>query len=459
MHPRLEVQSIWNAAVQAVRGDHLVREAVRVEGDRLTVGPESWRLSDVDRIEVLGAGKAVRGMAAGLEAALGVELAWAKRLDGWLNVPADCTEPLASITLHAARPAGLNEPTAAGVAGADEILRRAAALGPRDLCLCLVSGGGSALLPAPRDGVSLEDLQRLTRALSAAGANIFQLNAIRKRLSRIQGGRLARACRAGWLVTLVLSDVLGDPLPIIASGPTICEDEQAAAREALSTWDEFAAALRDLPESVRRILEDDLHAPPPPPPVSRLACHLLANNATAVRAAEAEARRRGFRVLVLPTEHGSRTAEEVGVDLARRLWTWALEHNAGDPPLCVLSGGEPVVRLVPAEQRGRGGRNQQLVLAALDWFLQQPDCSERARVLHTVTLLSGGTDGEDGPTDAAGAVIDVEVVHRLREARLTTADPLARNDAYTFFNATGGLVKTGPTHTNVCDVRVALITG
>jgi len=457
MHPRSELLAIWNAAVHAVRGDHLVKQAVRVDGDRLAVGTESWPLSRLDRIEVLGAGKAVRGMAAGLESALGDEVARATRLDGWLNVPANCMEPLAHIRLHAARPAGLNEPTAEGVHGADEILRRAASLGPRDLCLCLVSGGGSALLPAPRDGVSLQELQHLTRALSAAGANIYQLNAVRKRLSRIQGGGLARACRAGWLVTLILSDVLGDPLPIIASGPTICEDEHAAALRALEVWDEFSTALRDLPAKLRRMLEDDLRAEPPPPLVSRVSHHLLANNATAVRAAAAEATRRGFQVQVLDAEASTLTADEVGVDLARHLWALALDHVPGSPPICVLSGGEPVVRLAPADRRGRGGRNQQVVLAALDWLLQQPDGEPRARVFQSVALLSGGTDGEDGPTDAAGALLDAELVQRVLAEHRGTSDPLSRNDAYSFFEAVDGLIKTLPTHTNVCDVRVAMV--
>src|SRR5207244_1469918 len=158
---------------------------------------------------------------------------------GWVNVPADCVRPLRHITLHPARPAGVNEPTAEGVAGSEQILRLIEWLTADDLCLCLISGGGSALLPAPALGITLQDKQQITRFLSAAGANIRQLNTVRKQLSRIKGGGLLRACRAGRLMTLVISDVLGDPLETIASGPTV-EDTSTPA-EALTVLDEFNA--------------------------------------------------------------------------------------------------------------------------------------------------------------------------------------------------------------------------
>ena len=243
---RDEAREIWLAGVHAVRGDRLIRAHVAVQNQRLIVGSHRWLLAEIDRLCVVGAGKAGASMAHGLEQALGDSVMEAKQLSGWINVPADCVRPLRRIQLHAARPAGVNEPTREGQAGAEEILRRVAELHERDLCLCLLSGGGSALMPAPRPGVTLDQKLQITRHLSAAGANIQQLNAVRRQLSMIKGGGLARACTAGRLVSLIISDVLGDPLDVIASGPTVIPPNAAqAARDALQVLEQFPAARRD----------------------------------------------------------------------------------------------------------------------------------------------------------------------------------------------------------------------
>ena len=236
---------IWMAGLEAVRSERLMREAVRVEGRELVVsgmggGSESVRidLNGVRRIAVVGAGKAGAGMAAAVEEIFSKGFVGEKEFVGWVNVPADCVrapsppaplpqgargERTSRIRLHAARPAGVNEPTEEGVAGTEEILRIVEALGPKDLCIALISGGGSALMPAPIEGISLADKVAVTRFLSAAGANIAELNTVRKQLSRIKGGGLARACRAGRLVSLIISDIPGDPLDLIASGPTVAD--------------------------------------------------------------------------------------------------------------------------------------------------------------------------------------------------------------------------------------------
>ncbi len=188
---RDEALQIWRAGLEAVQSERLMTEALRLDDHWLTAGDEEpIDLRGVGRIAVVGAGKAGAGMAAALEQTIGPEWSAAKRLDGWVNVPADCVRPLDRIRLHAARPAGQNEPTAAGIAGAEEILRIVGALEADDLCIALISGGGSALLPAPVAGISLADLLAVTRHLSAAGANIEQLNIVRKQLSRIKGGGL-----------------------------------------------------------------------------------------------------------------------------------------------------------------------------------------------------------------------------------------------------------------------------
>ncbi len=453
---RSDAIAIWQAGVDAVRSDRLVRSFVQESPTHLTIGTQSWPLVDLRQIVVVGAGKAVRGMGAGLEQAISPALASSKHLRGWLNVPADCAQPLHSLHVHAARPAGRNEPTREGQYGAEQILELVRSLGPQDLCICLLSGGGSALLPAPRDGVTLDDLLQITRTLSAAGANIFQLNQIRKRFSAIQGGQLARACRAGWLVTLILSDVIGDPLDIIASGPTLCDDtSSSSAQQALATWDEFdRRAPGQLPAALRHLLVHDAQSPDLSQPTARVTHHLLANNATAVQAAATEARRRGYLVEIAPTESETTTAEQVGTQLAERLLHQL--HTSSDTsslaPICVVSGGEPVVQLTDAAHRGRGGRNQQLALAALQRLASNLPEDHWNRCV----LLSGGTDGEDGPTDAAGAIVDREVWQEMLRQRLDTVDALRRNDSYHFFQACGGLLVTGPTHTNVCDLRVGL---
>ena len=189
-------------------------------------------------------------MAAGVERAL-VDVAAAKQLTGWVNVPEDCVRSLPYITLHGARPAGVNEPTEAGVAGARRILEIVNSLGPNDLCFCLISGGGSALLPV--EAITLADKQAVTKHLSGAGANIEELNTVRKQLSRIKGGGLARACRAGRLITLIISDVIGDPLDVIASGPTVPDSK--TPQDALDVLERFHAREAGISASVFDYLE------------------------------------------------------------------------------------------------------------------------------------------------------------------------------------------------------------
>ncbi len=443
---RDDALAIWHSAVDRVRADRLVRENVQVEGVELRIGMQRFDLRRIRRLIVVGAGKAGAGMAAGLEETLGPDIAQQKQLRGWVNVPADCVRSLPHIHLHAARPAGINEPTEAGVYGAEQIVRLVASAGPDDLCLCLLSGGASALLPLPRDGISLADKQAVTRHLSAAGANIAELNTVRKQLSRIKGGGLARLCRAGWLIALVISDVLGDPLDVIGSGPTVPDPSTPA--DALAVLARYGAQAAGIPSRVFDVLRSSCGTPEPPR--CRVEHVIIGNNALAVDAAGREAVRLGYQPIVTGATQLEGEAEQVGRQLARQ----ALRLRAGGPN-CLVSGGEPVVRLVPAQERGRGGRNQQLVLAAMLEVVQA--CTRGGEeAWPPLVLLSGGTDGEDGPTDAAGALADAQVYARICELGMDPASHLARNDAYPLFEAAGGLIKTGPTHTNVCDVRVAL---
>jgi len=391
----------------------------------------------------VGAGKAGAGMAAAVEEVLGPRLAQEKQLAGWVNVPDNCVRPLERIYLEGARPAGVNEPTAAGAAGAAEILKLVQSLGERDLCLALISGGGSALLPAPVEGITLDDKLAVTRHLSAAGANIRELNTVRKQLSRIKGGGLMRTCRAGRLVTLIISDVLGDPLDVIASGPTVADSSTPQA--ALEVLERFGARAAGISSAVFDYLQTKQAAPPPPAPTCRTTNLIIGNNATAVDAAGQQAERLGYSPALSSAAASEGPAEGIG----RHLAEMALRMRSQPGPDCLVSGGEPVVKLVEAEKRGLGGRSQQLVLAALQRLADDGAAG--------IVLLSGGTDGEDGPTDAAGAVLDADVLSATRARAFDPADYLARNDAYHFFQAAGGLITTGPTHTNVCDLRVVVV--
>jgi hydroxypyruvate reductase len=362
-------------------------------------------------------------------------------LTGWVNVPEGCERPLERIHLHPARPAGVNEPTEAGVEGTERILELVSGMGPDDLCLCLISGGGSALTPAPAEGITLEDKLAVTRHLSGAGANIEQLNIVRKQLSRIKGGGLARVCGAGRLVALIISDVLGNPLDVISSGPTV--PDSATPQMALDVLEQFHARDAGIEPRVFDYLRSKPNVPAPEP-TCRVYNAIIGSNATAVDAAGMEAERLGYHHAMVSATECEGLAEDVG----RHLAEIARKMRSEPGPNCLISGGEPVVQLAEKSKRGLGGRNQQLVLAALEVLADAPQ---------GIALLSGGTDGEDGPTDAAGAVMDADLMAAAGRQGLVPADFLGINNAYRFFEPLDGLIVTGPTHTNVCDLRVVVV--
>ncbi|QDU57712.1 glycerate kinase type-2 family protein [Aeoliella mucimassa] len=441
---RRDALAIWQAGVDSVLADRLLEREVQIDGQWLLVGDQEFDLEPVGRIVVVGAGKAGAAMARGLESALGPQLLAEKQVEGWVNVPAGTVTPTTAIHLHPSRPAGVNEPRPEGVEGSRQILNLVSSLAPNDLCLCLLSGGGSALLPAPSAGVSLAEKIAITRLLSGSGATIDQLNAVRRQLSDIKGGGLARACTASQLVTLVISDVLGDPLETIASGPTY--PTKAGPEEAMQVLTELELLEHPDPVSIveflRRRLETGPHSPTPA--IAELHHVILANNATAVDAAGIEAERRGYNHAMDCATSSEGPAEDVG----RHLASMALSmRDTPGGPNCLITGGEPTVKLVASDQRGLGGRNQQLVLAAIQ---ELGNCQG-------IALLSGGTDGEDGPTDAAGAFVDEQVIRQAQAGSLSAADYLARNDAYHYFEPLQSLIKTGPTGTNVCDLRVLVV--
>ena len=445
-----EAIGIWEAGVRAVDPAERVAAAVRFDGVELTICGEivaRFDGADQPRILVVGGGKAGAAMARGFESAPGISLL-ENRYSGWLNVPADCVVPLRRIHLHAARPAGVNEPTLAGAAGTERILEEVAKLRPEDLCMVLISGGGSALLPAPAEGLTLEDKLAVTRFLSRAGASIHELNAVRQNLSRFKGGGLLRACPTNRMVVLVLSDVIGDPLSVIASGPTV--PPQFTPQEALQVLEKFGAEPDVVPENIFTVLRKKANAVAQSNPVHEpiVTHHVIANNRTAVDASAREASRRGFQVTILGHDLGGE-ADQMGRELAKQCQD---EQNSGEIDqrgLCLISGGEPVVKMSPSVRPQKGGRNQEFVLAALQ--------SLEKTGLKGISILSGGTDGEDGPTDAAGAIVDENVLSRAANLGLDPSLFLRDHNSYAYFAAAEGLLKTGPTHTNVMDLRIAMI--
>lgn len=452
---REDAQAIWQAGVDAVKSDQLVEHSIEVGSDEIRFGELVWEAAPGSRVWVVGAGKAGAGMVLGLERAFGRQGLEHFQVDGWVNVPADCMLPTSCVKLHAARPAGINQPTAEGVVGTREILERVEHAKPQDLVICLISGGGSALLPAPIDGIQLADKQAITQRLSLQGANIAELNAVRSALSQIKGGGLARHCGASTLITLIISDVLGDPLDVIASGPTA--ERSPDPDRAIEVLQRFDPDRQQLPASVYAVLDSQSSARKNPstgsgPAYPRINVPIvIGNNAVAVDAAGMEAERRGYSHAMVAATKLEGPVEEIAAHHARM----ALRMLDQSGPDCLITGGEPIVELPPGVSAGKGGRNQQLSLLASQELAVRRQDSENP--LAGICLLSGGTDGEDGPTNAAGGRVDAKVMSKARELGLDIADFSKRFDAYPFLEATGGLILSGPTHTNVCDLRVIVV--
>ena len=436
--PAAAIERIYRAGLARVEGRAAVRDAVRLSGDRLTIGDLTLDLADIDRIVAIGAGKASATMAQGLEDALGERLT-----AGAITTKDGHTLPTRRV---AVREASHPTPDARCLTAAAAMLDLVRGLTKRDLVIALMSGGGSSLVEALVPGVGLDDLIALTRLLLRSGATIHEMNAIRKHLSTIKGGGLARLVAPARLVNLMISDVVGDDLDTIASGPTVPDSTTFA--DAMAVLDRYR--LREaVPAPVRAYLEAGAAGRVPEtakaddPALARVTNVLVATNDIAVRAAAAEAERLGYRPLVLSTLVQGEARE------IARLWAAIGLHavRSGEPaagPCCLLAGGEATVTV---GGEGLGGRNTEFALAAAIAI----DGSQR------LTLASLATDGSDGPTDAVGAIVDGGTAAAARAAGLNPGAALRHNDSYTFFDRLGGLVKTGPTGTNVNDLYLALV--
>jgi hydroxypyruvate reductase len=388
------------------------------------------KLRQYRNIFVVGAGKAGASMAKAAERVIGDRIKV-----GLINVKDDHTLPLERIELNEC---GHPVPDERGVEGARRIAAIAAEAGEDDLVVCLISGGASALLPAPAPPITLEEKQAVTKLLLACGANIHEINAVRKHISVIKGGHLARLAAPAEVEALLLSDVIGDDLDVIGSGPTAPDASTFA--DAIGILEKFGI-FGKVPESVRTRLTSLSEETPKPGAVlfQNVRNTIVGSNRLALDAAAAKAKDLGYRTLVLASEIEGETR-----DIARMHAAIARQIvKAGQPvarPACIITGGETTVTL---RGEGLGGRNQEFALAAAIDIAKLPG----------VVVLSGGTDGTDGPTDAAGAIADGDTLRRNPDARRF----LDRNDSYHYFDELGDLVKTGPTNTNVMDVRLVLV--
>lgn len=435
---REDARAIFAAGVAAVDAAAAMRASMKKTGDIIEVGGRQYNLREYKRIFVVGAGKAGAAMARATEEILGDRIG-----QGWINVKYGHLDQVEKVHIHEA---GHPLPDEAGLKGTLSLVELIKQAGERDLVICLLSGGGSALLPLPVSGISLEEKQRTTELLLACGAGIDEVNAIRKHISRIKGGGLARLVYPATLICFILSDAVGDPLDVIASGPTVPDSTTfSQCLEIMEKYDLTDKVPAPVLSHIQRgVKEHGLETPKSAEPgFKKIQNTIIANNMQALKAAARKAEQLGYRPLILSSmvEGETREVARVHAAIAREI---AASGHPLPPPACILSGGETTVTL---RGKGLGGRNQEFALA----------CALALAGLNRVVVLSGGTDGTDGPTDAAGAIVDGSTVKRAQRLSLAPAAFLRNNDSYHFFERLGDLLITGPTRTNVMDLRIMLI--
>jgi len=430
---RAAALDVLAAALDAVEPGASVRRALQREGNRLRVDQRAYDLARFQHVWIIGAGKASAPMAAAVEDVLGERVT-----GGHVLVKYGYTCPTRRVALHEA---GHPVPDDAGLAGSRAIIDLLRGAGAGDLVIGVISGGGSALMTLPVEGVTLADMQALTGALLRSGAPIGALNTVRKHLSQVKGGQLARAAYPATVITLIVSDVVGSPLDVIASGPTVPDPTSAAdARAALEQYGVWDAA----PASIRQHLDAAIagaraDTPKPDDPVfERVHNVIVADNAAAAEAAQARAEALGLHAAIVTTFLEGE-AREVAIALAGIGKEIAAHNRPFARPACLLFGGETTVTV---RGTGRGGRNQELALSAALALEGTRD----------ILLASLATDGGDGPTDAAGGLVDGGTVGRAAAQGRAARAALADNDAYPLLAAAGDLLVTGPTNTNVNDL-------
>jgi len=435
---RKAMEDILRAGLNAADPEQAVRRYVRREQDTLVAGEHSYELNRYQRVFIIGAGKGTAPMAKALEDVLRDVLT-----AGWIVVKYGYGMPLQKT--HVAE-AGHPIPDEAGLNAADELLRQLGGCTEKDLVICAFSGGGSALLPVPIPPFTLEEKQACTKVLMECGASIDEVNAIRKHLSHTKGGQLAREAYPATIISLLLSDVVGDRLDVIASGPTVPDD--STYRECMDIVERYDLSER-LPKNVvdhfKRGIAGDVQETPKQGDAifSKVQNLIVGNNRDCLLAARDKAASLGYHTLILTSqiEGEAREVAHVVAAIGKEI------RQAGIPlasPACILAGGETTVTI---HGKGKGGRNQELALA----------CAIAIDGRKEISMFSAGTDGTDGPTDAAGALVDGTTCEKAREEGLNPGSFLAANDSYSLFEPLGDLIKTGPTRTNVMDMICMLV--
>jgi len=448
------LRDIFLAGVARVDPNRLINDVLALDGDRLSVtapgASATYDLSATPRVLVLGAGKATARMARAVETLLGDRID-----DGVISVKYGHTESLTRVRcIEADHPV----PDAEGIRASREMADLARSADENTLAINLISGGGSALMPYPAEFVTadvdirltLGEKQEVTRALLECGATINEVNCIRKHLSQIKGGRLAEMLYPAPSVSLILSDVVGDALDTIASGPTTFDATTFADAAAILEKYDLAPVL---PPAVKAFVDLGVRGvvPDTPGPENRVFGRvdnvLIGTNFMSLEAAAEKAAALGYRTTILSSQVIGE-AREVARVLCGIAKDARRQRLFGELPVCLICGGETTVTI---RGSGRGGRNQEMALAFLAEMDQSP---EDTRGIH---FLAASTDGNDGPTDAAGAFADHAALDSARTAGLNISAYLKNNDAYRFFDRIGRLLKTGPTNTNVCDIQVMII--
>lgn len=439
---RADALEIYRAALRAADPRAAVRRVMQRDENTLRIADQTYDLAR-GRVRVIGAGKAGAPMAQAVEEVLAEQLE-----SGAIIVKYGHTAPTQRIKIYEA---GHPLPDLNGVRATQAVLELLRGLTENDLVLGLISGGGSALFELPVAGVTLDDLGRLTDALLRCGATINEINTLRKHLSQVKGGQLARWAQPASIIALILSDVLGSPLDVIASGPTVPDPTTFA--DALGVLEKYRLRAK-IPASILTHLERGARGEIPDTPkaedrrvgdtsllFARVTNVIIADNEMACQAARAEAEQRGYVTRLLSTQWQGE-ARALGIALAQQALAIAREERT--VPVCLLAGGEPTVTV---RGTGKGGRAQELTLAA----------AREIAGVENIVVLSAGTDGTDGPTDAAGALADGTTLMRARQRGMDADAYLANNDSYSFFQALGDLIITGPTNTNVNDLMLALV--
>jgi hydroxypyruvate reductase len=436
-------REIFSKAVVAVDPYKKLKEILRMEKDYLFLNLEGdsekvYDLKKFNSIFLIGTGKASSSMAQAVEEVFGDRIA-----RGVITTKYGHALPLKKIeSIEAGHPL----PDRNGLEGAKKIKNLLLPSGSNDLVIFLLSGGGSALLPLPVEGITLEEKQEVTQSLLDCGADIHEINTIRKHISQFKGGGLARLAYPSTILSFILSDVVGDPLDVIVSGPTV--PDPSTFEEAWEVLKKYGLIDR-IPASIRNTLwagkEGTLEETPKYGDIifEKVHHYLIGSNILALRAAEKKASSLGLHTMILSSSIVGETREVARFHVA--IGKEVISSGKPVPrPACILSGGETTVTM---KGHGRGGRNQEFALAG----------ALEINGLEKMVLLSGGTDGTDGPTDAAGALADSSTLKRAQSLGLEPRLHLENNDAYPFFQGLGDLLITGPTHTNVMDVRILLV--